>query len=863
MRSRPFHLTRFGSVEPALGKSWRLMAIVGLIVAMAGGSLGVASSASAAVSTWTATKAPLPAGAIGAETSIGGLSCPAAGSCVATGAYKDPAGNQLALIETLSGGSWTQTTAPLPGDAATNPVARLDTLSCPAAGSCVAVGHYTDSSHTTQVLIDTLSGGSWTAATGPLPSDVSSAHVFGIFDLSCPDVGSCVAVGNYVNTSGQPGLIETQSGGSWIASAAPVPAGPANVSGVLERVSCLAAGSCVAVGGSGVGVIETLSDGSWAATRSPLPSGAGAASYSVLDLLSCPAAATCVAGGFYSDTSGNHNLFDTLSGGSWMATPAPALPVGGVGPNLEDLSCPTVGACVAVGDYTTASDLGVHSLLETLSGGSWTARAAPLPAGAASYQDDTQLAGVSCPAADSCVAEGVYMGSPNVEGLGLIETLSGGSWTASEAPLPVGAAAASGGLERLDCPAAGACVIAGDYIDTTDGDQILLDSQTPVTPPVAGALIPLAPARLLDTRSNNGASGPVAAGGTVALQVDGRGGLPASGVGAVVLNVTVTQAKAGGYITAYPDQETRPGTSNLNFSAGQTVPNLVVVPVGKDGKVNLYNGSGGTVQLLADISGYFAAGDPASAGAFGALSPARLLDTRSNNGASGPVAAGGTVALQVDGRGGLPASGVGAVVLNVTVTQAKAGGYITAYPDQETRPGTSNLNFSAGQTVPNLVVVPVGKDGKVDLYNGSGGTVQLLADISGYFAAGDPASAGAFGALSPARLLDTRSNNGASGPVAAGGTVALQVDGRGGLPASGVGAVVLNVTATQAKAGGYITAYPDQETRPGTSNLNFSAGQTVPNLVVVPVGKDGKVDLYNGSGGTVQLLADISGYFST
>ena len=80
---------------------------------------------------------------------------------------------------------------------------------------------------------------------------------------------------------------------------------------------------------------------------------------------------------------------------------------------------------------------------------------------------------------------------------------------------------------------------------------------------------------------------------------------------------------------------------------------------------------------------------------------------------------------------GVPASGVSAVVLNVTVTQPTAAGHITVYPDGTSRPLAANLNFVAGQTVPNLVVAPVGADGKVDLYNGSAGTVQLIADVSG------------------------------------------------------------------------------------------------------------------------------------
>ncbi len=172
------------------------------------------------------------------------------------------------------------------------------------------------------------------------------------------------------------------------------------------------------------------------------------------------------------------------------------------------------------------------------------------------------------------------------------------------------------------------------------------------------------------------------------------------------------------------------------------------------------------------------------------------------------------------------------------------------------------MNFSPGETIPNLVIAPVGADGTVDLYNGANGTIQLVADVSGWFSTGT-AVAGGLTPLTPARILDTRSGNGASGPVKAGQTVKLQVEGRGGVPASGVAAVVLNVTVTQPTAAGYVTVWPDGATRPPTSALNFSPGETIPNLVIAPVGADGTVDLYNGANGTIQLVADVSGWWSS
>ncbi len=378
----------------------------------------------------------------------------------------------------------------------------------------------------------------------------------------------------------------------------------------------------------------------------------------------------------------------------------------------------------------------------------------------------------------------------------------------------------------------------------------------------------LAPSRLLDTRSGLGApQAPVAPKGTLTLLVAGQAGVPATGVSAVVLNVTVVDPGSKGYVTVFPAGGTRPVVSNLNFVAGQTVPNLVVVPLSSDGKVSFFNGQAGTTELLADVAGYYNAGSSTAAGAFGSLAPTRLLDTRSGNGAPiGAIAPKGTLTLQVNGRGNVPTSGVSAVVLNVTVVDPTSNGYVTVYPAGGTRPIVSNLNFVKGQTVPNLVIVPVGTDGafagKVALFNGQAGRVHLLADVAGYYVAGTPTLKGAFATVSPTRVLDTRSGLGATGPSPAApkGTVSLQVTGRGGVPSTGVSSVILNVTVVDPTSSGFVTVYPSGGGRPVVSNLNFANGQTVPNLVVVPVGPDGKVQLFNGSSGRTHLLADVAGY---
>ena len=242
--------------------------------------------------------------------------------------------------------------------------------------------------------------------------------------------------------------------------------------------------------------------------------------------------------------------------------------------------------------------------------------------------------------------------------------------------------------------------------------------------------------RILDTRSGTGAisQGPVSAGNEVSLRVTGAGGVRAFDVSAVVLTVTVTQPTAPGTVTVFADGSPMPGTSNVNYVKGQTVANLVVTAVGADGKVDLRVNGTGTVQLIADVSGYYLAGAPTSPGSFVPITPARLLDTRSGNGApKHAVAAGQSIAVQIAGRGAVPASNVSAVVLTVTVTQPTAPGTVTVFADGSPMPGTSNVNYVKGQTVANLVVTAVGADGKVDLRVNGTGTVQLIADVSGYY----------------------------------------------------------------------------------------------------------------------------------
>jgi hypothetical protein len=165
------------------------------------------------------------------------------------------------------------------------------------------------------------------------------------------------------------------------------------------------------------------------------------------------------------------------------------------------------------------------------------------------------------------------------------------------------------------------------------------------------------------------------------------------------------------------------------------VPNRVVVPLGSGGKVSFYNGMG-AADLLVDVNGYFT--DSTGSGAmFEPLSPARIVDTRYGTGGfSSPLGPGGTIVVGAAGNGGLPTMGAAtppqAVVLNVTVTGASAASDLLVWPDGTAPPLASDLNFAAGQTVANLVVVKLSAAGKLDIRNDFGSS-NVIVDVVGWY----------------------------------------------------------------------------------------------------------------------------------
>jgi Putative Ig domain len=367
---------------------------------------------------------------------------------------------------------------------------------------------------------------------------------------------------------------------------------------------------------------------------------------------------------------------------------------------------------------------------------------------------------------------------------------------------------------------------------------------------------PIVPTRILDTRIGLGAAtGAVLPGADLTLQIPYLAG--ANELSAVALNLTAIGPTASGNLTAFTATGSGGSTSNVAFSPGQTVAGLVTIAP-SDGAMTIQNNSAGTVQIVADLDGYYSA----AGSGFQGVAPVRVMDTRSSLRAAGPVASDGVARLNLSGH--VPA-GATAAVLNLTATGATAAGDVIAYADGQSVPGTSNLNFSAGQTVANQVIVPL-TNGIADFYNASSGTVQLIGDLSGYYT---PSAPGSFVPVGPARIVDTRIGLGAAaGAIPAGGTLLV--------PASAIQifspcsaqdcspfdqADEINVTATAPQAAGFLTVYPAGQSLPATSSVNFTAGQTVATPVVVQDVSQGGFAIHNNSTGTVQVVVDEQGYF--
>jgi hypothetical protein len=355
--------------------------------------------------------------------------------------------------------------------------------------------------------------------------------------------------------------------------------------------------------------------------------------------------------------------------------------------------------------------------------------------------------------------------------------------------------------------------------------------------------VPITPYRALDTRlptsQTHGEQLP-------AGQIIEVGPFPDTGLThAVVVNLTVSQPAAKGYLSAYPCTSGPPPTiSNLNFQDSLR-SNLAIVPTSPHNTICVFTYV--TTHIVVDVFGtmqagglYYTASDPAG----------RLYDSRLRP-SNGPLRPNGAICVQ-------PPPNTAAAVLNITVANPSADGYLTVWPKGSVRPLVSNVNFVAGQTTANLAMSSVGgTDHGICIY--SNVETDLAVDLQGTW----QGSGNAYRPEQPHRVFDSRvatdQSHGAS--LAAGSSINLQLP----MYLSFKGQVALNVTSTEASGPGYLTVWPCGGKMPTTSNLNYTPGVDVANMALVSVTPGTNtvcVSVYAGFGST-HVVLDEFGLFDT
>src|SRR5579863_7647546 len=374
------------------------------------------------------------------------------------------AGALLAVVAGFGGATGATTgwqVTQLGGTGPTPAGSSVTGVSCSGASSCWAVGYYTGVTGK-QPLAESWDGSAWSAGAPAVPAGGSNLYLLAV---SCPAPSSCHAVGHYDDAvAGAEALAEAWNGSRWTAAIPPSPAGASDP--ILAGISCTAATSCEAAGyytdagGGFAPLVESDRRGRWTAATPPLPPGG---TEGLLFGVSCRAAASCEAVGQYFNASGERLPFaESWNGSRWRPSVPPV--AAGASGVLYGVSCLPRGGCRASGVYT--ADGATRALAESWNGTAWQAQTLPTPPGGA----DAVLFGIACQAASACQAVGGYVGRAG-GGEPLVETLRGSNWEATTPPVPAGVA--NPALAAVSCPSALLCQAVGSYTDASDAQQPL------------------------------------------------------------------------------------------------------------------------------------------------------------------------------------------------------------------------------------------------------------------------------------------------------------------------------------------------------------------------------------------------------
>lgn len=315
---------------------------------------------------WTVKKTPDPVGAVLVQ--VGGVSCAAANYCVMVGNYDDANGNAFPLAEIWNGSTWTIAKTAVPKSPAPRPDAMLYGASCPEVGSCVAVGGYTGSGGLMTPVVES-GGSSFTIATNSPPAKVSSQ----LSAVSCSSSSTCTAVGYVMNSPGSKAFnfAEDLTAFGWKVET--IPPGT-TTDNLLQSVSCVSSSACVAVGYAGSAAVA-ISLASWNGKAWSLAklSPPAHSTTSNLGSVSCLSASSCTVAGGYSIPSGAElPLADSWSDAALKLLPEAPRPSGSPSADFVGISCKTGKPiwCQAVGTYVSAA--GESPLAEIFNGKTWS-----------------------------------------------------------------------------------------------------------------------------------------------------------------------------------------------------------------------------------------------------------------------------------------------------------------------------------------------------------------------------------------------------------------------------------------------------------------------------------------------------------
>jgi hypothetical protein len=293
--------------------------------------------------------------------------------------------------------------------------------------------------------------------------------------------------------------------------------------------------------------------------------------------------------------------------------------------------------------------------------------------------------------------------------------------------------------------------------------------------------------------------------------------------------------------------------ATLNSFDGRIKSNAAIIPAGTNGAISVF--ATDTTDLILDINGYFVTeGFPGLA--FYPVTPCRVADTRNPIGPLGgpSMDAQSTRSFPIlSSSCGLPSTAEAYSLNFAAIPKGPSLGFMTAWPVGQSQPTVASLNALTGTIAANAVIISSGPGGAVNVFTTD--SADLVIDVNGYFA---PAALGglSFYSLTPCRVLDSRQPDGTP-PLSAAQDVAVRGSACG-VPATAQ-AFVLNATVVPPGPLGFITMWPQGQTRPLAATLNAIDGAITNNLAIVPT-TNGSVSVYPSN--ATHLVLDIFGYFA-